>query len=51
MKAVFYTGFALVAFACNSIFCRLALGLDLIDAASFTAVRILSGAAALFIIF
>jgi drug/metabolite transporter (DMT)-like permease len=38
---------ALVAFAANSILCRMALGAASIDAASFTAVRITSGAAVL----
>lgn len=45
MKIVFYTAFALVCFALNSILCRLALGVDAaIDASSFTAVRLVSGA-------
>ncbi|MCA1622972.1 MAG: DMT family transporter [Acidobacteria bacterium] len=43
MKTIFYTGFALVAFALNSILCRLALGTKEIDAASFTTIRLLSG--------
>jgi drug/metabolite transporter (DMT)-like permease len=51
MKIAFYTIFALVAFAFNSILCRLALGGEAIDAASFTAVRLVSGAITLFIIF
>ncbi|CAN5586294.1 DMT family transporter [soil metagenome] len=51
MKIVFYTGFALVAFAFNSILCRLALGMNLIDAASFTTIRIVSGAITLALIF
>lgn len=51
MKIFFYTAFALVAFAFNSILCRLALGLNLIDAASFTVVRIISGAVALLLIY
>ena len=34
----------MLAFAANSLLCRMALGAGLIDAASFTAVRILSGA-------
>ncbi len=51
MKAFFYTGFALTSFAFNSILCRFALGLNLIDAASFTTVRLVSGAVALLIIF
>ena len=44
MQALIMTLAALVAFAANSILCRLALGAELIDAASFTAVRIVSGA-------
>jgi drug/metabolite transporter (DMT)-like permease len=44
MKIIFYTTFALVAFAFNSILCRLALGTEAIDATSFTFVRLLSGA-------
>jgi drug/metabolite transporter (DMT)-like permease len=41
---------ALVAFAANSILCRLALGTGAIDAGSFTAVRIVSGAVMLLIV-
>lgn len=44
MKAFFYTSFALIAFAFNSILCRLALGTEVIDAAGFTTIRLLSGA-------
>jgi drug/metabolite transporter (DMT)-like permease len=51
MKIFFYTSFALVAFAFNSILCRLALGAEAIDAASFTTVRLVSGALTLWIIF
>ena len=43
MKVVLYTTIALLAFAGNSILCRLALGENAIDAASFTAIRLLSG--------
>ena len=43
----FFTAFALLAFASNSLLCRLALGSKAIDAASFTGVRLLSGAIAL----
>lgn len=50
MKVIFYTSFALVAFAFNSILCRLALGTNAIDAASFTTVRLLSGAIILVVI-
>jgi drug/metabolite transporter (DMT)-like permease len=47
MKIILYTSFALTAFAFNSILCRLALKFGEIDAASFTAIRLLSGAAIL----
>jgi drug/metabolite transporter (DMT)-like permease len=51
MKPAFYTIFALVCFALNSILCRLALRTDEIDAPSFTVIRLVSGAVALFVIF
>jgi len=38
------TSLAMLAFAANSLLCRLALGQELIDAASFTTVRVISGA-------
>jgi len=41
---------AMVAFAANSVLCRLALGNGAIDPASFSAVRLVSGAATLWII-
>jgi drug/metabolite transporter (DMT)-like permease len=44
------TLFAMMAFAANSILCRLALRGDLIDAAGFTAIRLVSGAAALWLL-
>lgn len=44
MKIFLYTCLALVAFALNSILCRLALGTESIDAASFTTIRLISGA-------
>lgn len=50
MKVVLYTTFALVAFAFNSILCRLALGAEAIDAPSFTMVRLISGAIVLVLI-
>lgn len=40
----------MLAFAANSVLCRLALGADLIDAASFTTVRVVAGAAVLAIL-
>ncbi len=51
MKAFFYTTFALVAFAFNSILCRLALGTNAIDASSFTSIRLVSGAVTLLAVF
>jgi drug/metabolite transporter (DMT)-like permease len=50
MKPFFLTGFALTAFAFNSILCRLALGTGSIDAAAFTSIRLMSGAVALLIV-
>jgi len=47
LKVFIYTAFALVAFAFNSILCRLALRGDEADAAGFAAVRLGSGALAL----
>lgn len=38
------TTLALVAFAANSVLCRMALGRDLIDPASFTSIRVVAGA-------
>jgi drug/metabolite transporter (DMT)-like permease len=50
LRVFLYTVFALTAFAFNSILCRMALGRDEIDAASFTAIRLLSGAVTLSIL-
>ena len=50
VKTVLLTLVALLAFAANSLLCRLALGQELIDAASFTAVRVISGAMILVLI-
>jgi len=50
IKNVIYTAFALVAFAFNSILCRLALRGEEADAVGFTVVRLLSGAIALVVI-
>jgi drug/metabolite transporter (DMT)-like permease len=44
------TAFTLIAFAANSLLCRMALGGDLIDPVSFTAFRLVSGAVALALI-
>lgn len=48
---IFLTIFALIAFAANSVLCRLALGQGAIDAAAFTAIRITSGAVLLLTLF
>ena len=50
IKTVLYTVFALLAFAGNSVFCRLALSENKIDAASFTTIRLLSGIVVLAVI-
>lgn len=50
MRAFIYTCFALTAFALNSILCRMALGNRAIDAASFTAIRLSSGAITLVVL-
>jgi drug/metabolite transporter (DMT)-like permease len=47
LNAVAITTLAMVAFAANSVLCRLALGAHLIDAASFATVRVVAGAAVL----
>jgi drug/metabolite transporter (DMT)-like permease len=46
-NVVALTMIAMLAFAANSLLCRLALGQDLIDAASFATVRVISGAVTL----
>ena len=50
MRVFLFTAFALIAFAFNSILCRLALRGEEADAAGFTAVRLVSGAVALVLI-
>lgn len=49
-RVVVATILALIAFASNSILCRLALGTAAIDPASFTTIRVVSGAAMLSLI-
>lgn len=44
------TAAAMAAFAANSVLCRAALGTGLVDAASFTTLRIVSGAAVLLLL-
>ena len=50
MRVFILTSLAMIAFAGNSLLCRLALKRTAIDAASFTFIRILSGAIALWLI-
>lgn len=50
LKTMAYTSFALLAFAGNSVLCRMALGEQTIDAASFTIIRLLSGIVTLVVI-
>jgi len=50
LRTLVYTGFALIAFAANSVLCRLALGETTIDAASFTTIRLVSGALVLLVL-
>jgi drug/metabolite transporter (DMT)-like permease len=50
VRTILFTLLALLGFAANSLLCRRALGFGLIDPASFTSVRLLSGAAALALI-
>lgn len=50
IKIITYTAFALLAFAFNSILCRMALRTGEADAAGFTAVRLVSGALTLVVI-
>jgi drug/metabolite transporter (DMT)-like permease len=47
MRIISLTVAAMFAFAANSLLCRTALGQQLIDAASFTTIRMLSGAVVL----
>jgi drug/metabolite transporter (DMT)-like permease len=50
LHAILLTAFALMAFAANSIICRMALGNTAIDPASFTTIRLTSGAIVLWVI-
>jgi len=50
LSGVIFTVIAMLAFAANSLLCRQALGQGLIDAATFTSVRVLSGALTLALI-
>jgi len=50
IRTIWLTTLALVAFAANSLLCRLALAQPSIDAASFSLIRLLSGAITLWLI-
>ncbi len=50
MRVAALTAAAMLAFAANSLLCRMALADGQIDAASFTSIRVVSGAAALILI-
>jgi len=50
VRTALLTATALVAFASNSLLCRMALGTAAIDAASFSTIRLISGAVSLAII-
>ncbi|WP_045483992.1 DMT family transporter [Vibrio owensii] len=50
MSTFLLTAIAMLAFAANSLLCRLALAAGLIDAGSFTLIRLLSGAVTLVVI-
>lgn len=50
MRVFLYTSFALIAFAFNSILCRLALRGEEVDAVGFTSIRLLSGAITLLLL-
>jgi drug/metabolite transporter (DMT)-like permease len=50
MRTISFTAFALVAFAANSVLCRIALRHATIDAATFSTIRLTAGAATLLLI-
>jgi len=50
LKTVVHTLLALIAFAANSVLCRMALGDHVIDASSFTVIRLFSGMIVLLLI-
>ena len=50
LRTVLLTVTAMIAFAANSLLCRMALGQEMIDAASFTMIRIVAGAVTLIVI-
>ena len=50
LRVVALTSLAMIAFAGNSLLCRMALKHTAIDAASFTTIRLLSGAVMLWLL-
>jgi drug/metabolite transporter (DMT)-like permease len=50
VNTLIFTALAMCAFAANSLFCRAALGAGQIDPASFTAIRLVSGAVTLWLV-
>lgn len=50
VRTTAYTAFALIAFAANSVLCRIALNRGTIDAASFSTIRLTAGAATLLLV-
>lgn len=50
LRLLMYTTLAMIAFAANSLLCRMALEETAIDAASFTSMRLLAGAAMLWLL-
>ncbi len=50
LRTSLHTALALLAFAANSVLCRVALGSGAIDAASFTAIRLTAGAVTLWLL-
>lgn len=50
MRTIWYTALALVAFAANSVLCRIALSHATIDAATFSTIRLTAGAATLLLV-
>ncbi|MBO1923579.1 DMT family transporter [Thiomicrorhabdus sp. 6S3-12] len=50
IRVLLLAALAMIAFAANSLFCRIALTETMIDAASFTTIRLVSGAVTLFIL-
>ncbi|HEU5180537.1 MAG TPA: DMT family transporter [Candidatus Polarisedimenticolia bacterium] len=50
MRTLFHGGLAMLAFAANSVLCRVALRQELIDPAAFSTIRIAAGAAMLLLV-